>query len=240
MRYIGRTRKGRIAEKITTQYCNTTFNQMMLAIRLLANHTRSKSEIEQTKMLIDELVQLDGAITKTREQHIVCFVAVEDLLYFIWKCHEDDYHHSRYMTQVSFILLLLGFFGIRPGQAVKSNAHRLINRGLTYGETSFHLTWFNGIPQLQLFPISDRITFYNDTNPSRMYAWPVIHFIGLVLADGVFVHEQTAATFSPPNIHLPPSTGSYEFRIQEDKWQLTICRSLIRSGYVISPTSIVA
>lgn len=75
---------------------------------------------------------------------------VEALLFFIWNCDDFVYRHPRSATQISFLLLLLGYLGIRPGEAIESTAHLSTNEGLTYGDTELRLVLFRGVHRLQL------------------------------------------------------------------------------------------
>lgn len=93
---------------------------------------------------IERLGSTAGACQKQKPKPVAFLVDVKDLLFFLWNCDEYDYKHPRQFNQLSFSVILMANYGLRPGEVVESSQHRASGEGITYGDVDFSLTRKDG------------------------------------------------------------------------------------------------
>lgn len=54
------------------------------------------------------------------------------LLTYLWCYDKHEFRHPRYRAQISFILLLIVYTGLRPGAIIESSANRGSNEAMRY------------------------------------------------------------------------------------------------------------
>ncbi|OCL09615.1 hypothetical protein AOQ84DRAFT_290901, partial [Glonium stellatum] len=148
--YLARTRPGKLGSKPNTHTLNKLLDQIRRAVRATSDHCYSKNEVQSLRKFINNLPAKEGISTKSRTKTVAFFPVVEELIYFMWACDEYDWKHPRCMQQTSFILIMMGSYGLRPGEILESCIHRGSNQGLTYGDVEFSLTWHKGALRLLL------------------------------------------------------------------------------------------
>ena len=74
----------------------------------------------------------------------------EEIFSFMWTCDEYEYAHPRLMNQLSFCLIFMAYYGLRPGEIIEAGNHVGSDKGLTYGDIDLSLHHHNGAPRYQM------------------------------------------------------------------------------------------
>jgi hypothetical protein len=63
------------------------------------------------------------------------------MITYLWRYDEYVWLHPRQMLQIHFYLVLVGYWGVRPGEIVESSSHRGKNEGLLYKDITLSLAY---------------------------------------------------------------------------------------------------
>ncbi|ORY12460.1 hypothetical protein BCR34DRAFT_482612 [Clohesyomyces aquaticus] len=136
-----RCRKGqaRLDQKMTIYSIRKEFHQWQRAVRYDTCYSYSASDVRAIITFIEDLPSLEGASTKKRTKSVAHYSDIEDILYYLWCCDDYVWRHPRQMVQISFYLLVVAYYGLRPGEIVESSSHRNSNEGVKYKDASLCL-----------------------------------------------------------------------------------------------------
>ncbi|KAF2726489.1 hypothetical protein EJ04DRAFT_453255, partial [Polyplosphaeria fusca] len=125
-----------LIQKVNINTLRKEFLQLERAVRYEENHTYSRRDRHVIVKYIYRLPGLEGASTRQRSKPVALFADVSDIIYFMLCCDEYVWIHPREMIQTIWILELMGYWGVRPGEITESCGHRGSNEGILYEDCS--------------------------------------------------------------------------------------------------------
>jgi hypothetical protein len=240
------TKKGQLEDKL----CIASLWKYIQTIAGLIRHRRNKQLDPSTKKNLKAYIYEDcvaeGASKKARPRPVATTPVVLDLVKFLWT-RDIGAMHPRMRLQLSCLLLILLFQGIRPGSIVESSAHKGVNEGVFYKDlTVRYIKADDGKPRividvqyrnlkgarghenryLTVALLEDRVT--------RQWC-PAAQLLALAILDGALEGVTTAADlkFFEPNDDLP----SRKIRICATHREKPVFRACL-NGNSVSPSRI--
>jgi len=96
------------------------------------------------QFITKELPNLEKASEQSRPKPVAGIAVVEEMVTFMWRYDEYRYAHPRLQIQIGLFLIMLGDYGLRPGEVIESTSHRFSNEGQTYGDVELSINWQDG------------------------------------------------------------------------------------------------
>jgi hypothetical protein len=108
-------------------------NSLKRAIKIYTGYQYTTTQnIEIKKYIIKELVPQGAVLTCARPKPLAPLAVAEDLVKFLFSCDEYKNIHPRIRNQIGFVIQLMLYIGVRPGEIVESDAWGQSNEGLLY------------------------------------------------------------------------------------------------------------
>ncbi|KAF2727583.1 hypothetical protein EJ04DRAFT_408015, partial [Polyplosphaeria fusca] len=240
---------GRLDSKMNVSTLRKEFNQLERALKYEERHQYSPKERDDIYYYISKLPGLEGASTRKRPKPVGLFADIADIIYFLMCCDEYVWVHPREMIQTIWILELMGYWGLRPGEITESCNHRGSNEGISYEDCSLYLVRSEGTLTYQLKillkyrkfkrndeGLADTIVLHEETKPEHAFACPVRMFISMALADDAFEGPKSFSDFAHRS--LPLTASSKLYRIRADKCKTPVIRAT--KGASIHPSRILS
>ncbi|KAF2736965.1 hypothetical protein EJ04DRAFT_595134 [Polyplosphaeria fusca] len=252
LRWKLRKGRGLLDEKPTIWSLKKEFHQLERLIRSEQNYNYSAAERKEVYQYLSKLPETDSTSTRKRTKPVGLYTDVADLIYFCLCCDEYEWRHPREMIQVLWILELMAYWGLRPGEIIESCIHPGSYEGIAYEDCSLYLirTEDNTLQfELKISlryrkfkrkneGLSEMITLYEETDPGNIFACPVRKFIALALTDEAFKGPKIPSDFSMSHRSIPPTATSTLYQIQADKYKTPVLRRIVQNGKSIYPSRI--
>jgi hypothetical protein len=111
-----------------------------------------------------------GALSvEARAKPLALFVDSEAIITFLWCYDEYSYTHPRIRIQLTFYILVVSYWGLRPGEIVESSVHRGSNEGFKYKDVAMSLVRYQQTLRYQL-SITLRNRKFKRGQKSNVYA----------------------------------------------------------------------
>ncbi|GIZ46179.1 hypothetical protein CKM354_000931700 [Cercospora kikuchii] len=240
-------RQGKISGKLTT----TTLKKYLVQLNKLfcdkLDRGISPSHFLKLTKFIGEGLVRKGASQEAVARPVATPAVVTDILYFLWALDEHEFDHPRIRLQISFSIMILLYFGIRPGEFIESSAHAGNNEGLLYKDLDIMIMSSDGRRRIGIEVVLRNrkgargkrvkdISMLLLEDHEKPELCPVAQFLAMALADDALQDVKCAADMR--SIAAPPPGVFKRLRITDDMKQTPILRRLTGRGQGLSPDKI--
>ncbi|KAF1840091.1 uncharacterized protein K460DRAFT_371308 [Cucurbitaria berberidis CBS 394.84] len=133
LEWLAQTCTGTIDEAITDSTAFNRFNSLKRAINIHTGHKYTKQENEAVStFILTDLVRRGLVSTSAHAKPIATYPVAKDILWFLIASDEHQTLHSRTRVQLVFLIQIMAFTGVRPGEVIESDAWPNSNEGLLY------------------------------------------------------------------------------------------------------------
>ncbi|KAF4556065.1 Hypothetical protein D9617_1g079400 [Elsinoe fawcettii] len=244
LRYLVRTRKGRVGKRPNLRTMKGNWHMIRTLIRKRSNCDISKLSID-IGHFIRQLPTLENASTKAKEKPLASPEVVIDVIDFLWRFDEYAFKTEapRWRLQISFALLLMLFFGLRPGEFTDNRSDNkrkdendtlAIGDGFKYGDfepiaiaqdggirwvLKVRLRLRKGVRHIQ----ASNVYFLLKQNLKHPRLCPVYHFFGFALADGALDQIRDAAQLS--RVNVPPGRAAMPLKVRPSHQDIPVLQA---------------
>jgi hypothetical protein len=145
--YCTKKKTGYLAAGISTSTLNKYLTCIGSIVRERHNDYLGRDMKVRLNKFIREICVEKGASTKARPRPVATADVVLDLVHFLWALDIKEMH-PRMRLQLSCLLLIFLFQGIRPGAIVESSSHPGTNEGVLYKDLIFRYVFSEGRPRM--------------------------------------------------------------------------------------------